>query len=72
METINGVEKSKQVANKPLSAKNRCDQCQAQAYYHAQKDGLGLMFCIHHFKKSEDSLFSQGFGVSDHSWALGE
>ncbi len=41
-----------------LTAADRCDTCQAQAYVEVTVEGYKseLLFCAHHFKKYEEKL----------------
>ena len=40
-----------------MDARDRCDSCQAQAYYLVKMiEGQNLMFCRHHFLKNEEKL----------------
>lgn len=48
--------------NFTLGAKDRCDTCQAGAYYRViMSGGYDLLFCNHHFKKNETGLARAGF-----------
>lgn len=48
-----------------FTAEDRCDSCQAQAYAVAMKEGLTLLFCVHHRKKNYDVLLDEGWTVID-------
>lgn len=39
-----------------FNAEDRCDRCPAQAYMSASRDGLELLFCLHHAKKHRVAL----------------
>lgn len=39
-----------------LSAEDRCDACQAQAYVYVDFEFGDLMFCLHHWNKHKDKL----------------
>ena len=39
-----------------MDARDRCDACQAQAYYLVKMIEGELMFCRHHFLKNEEKL----------------
>lgn len=55
-----------------FKATTRCDNCGAQGYVRAHKNGMDLFFCNHHFKKAEPGLVVQGFSIDDRSWAIGK
>jgi hypothetical protein len=44
---------------------DRCDTCQAQAFVRVAKGPCDLLFCAHHFTKSELALLAQGFQVTE-------
>lgn len=54
----------------PLTAVDRCDRCNAQAYVRATIEGLDLLFCAHHGKEKLPLLLQQGFTVEDESEQL--
>lgn len=60
-----------------LTASDRCDSCNAQAYFEAElpfgegKTGI-LLFCAHHFRKGEDKLRAVASKIKDESWRLEE
>lgn len=60
---------NEQMANL-LTAQDRCDRCQGQAYFIAFKESMTLMFCRHHFLKADEALDAQGFSVIDQSFLL--
>jgi hypothetical protein len=39
-----------------LTANDRCDACQAQAYVHVELESGDLLFCLHHWKKHFNKL----------------
>lgn len=53
-----------------LTANDRCDKCQSQAYFLAIFDSGELYFCRHHFRKHEDSLREHAYYIIDQSEAL--
>ena len=50
------VEEEKEETTYLLDARDRCDTCQAQAYYRCFFDGGTLDFCNHHFTLYQDKL----------------
>lgn len=46
------------LSNTPLTAKDRCDRCSAQAYVLLSVTGTSshLLFCGHHYAKVSDNL----------------
>lgn len=49
---------------------DRCDQCNAQAYYMVIFDSGNLYFCRHHFLANEDVLRETSYHVVDQSEIL--
>lgn len=48
-----------------LGAKDRCDQCQAEALVLVKGVGGELLFCGHHYKKNETALVKFAYEVID-------
>lgn len=44
-----------------FTAQDRCDRCRAQAVASYKKDGLELLFCLHHAKKHNLALECSGW-----------
>lgn len=60
-----------------LNAADRCDTCGSQAYYkvtlvHSGDRLTDLLFCAHHFRKSEDRLRASAIEIVDESSRLEE
>lgn len=56
-----------------LSAQDRCDRCQAQAYVRVLlPGGVDLLFCGHHWSRHEDALRPQAEQVIDETHRLSE
>lgn len=53
-----------------LSAKDRCDECGAQAYGIALYGETELLFCAHHFTKYEVKLKEKATKLIDERWQL--
>ena len=53
-----------------LTALDRCDTCSAQAYYLVGFTEGELLFCRHHFLKSESLLREKSFKIIDESSRL--
>ena len=53
-----------------LTALDRCDTCQAQAYYLVGFLVGELLFCRHHYLKNETKLVKESFKVIDESARL--
>ena len=53
-----------------LDARDRCDTCQAQAYFRCFFDGGTLDFCWHHYNLYEDTLKDVMLDVIDESEKL--
>jgi hypothetical protein len=48
-----------------LTALDRCDRCDAQAYVSASGVSGELLFCGHHYRKVEDSIKEWAFKIID-------
>lgn len=48
-----------------LTAFDRCDRCDAQAYVHAKGVSGELYFCGHHYAKVEKSIGKWAFEIID-------
>ena len=48
-----------------LTANDRCDSCSAQAYVQVFLIEGSLLFCAHHFTKSEDVLTRKAIKIVD-------
>lgn len=56
-----------------LSATDRCDRCQAQAYVRVVlPGGSDLLFCGHHWSRHEDVLRPQAEHILDETHRLAE
>lgn len=56
-----------------LSATDRCDRCNAQAYVRVVLEGGGdLLFCGHHWSRHEDALRSKAQDVIDETHRLSQ
>jgi hypothetical protein len=55
-----------------LTALDRCDRCDAQAYVSAIGVSGELLFCGHHYKKIEDSIKEWAFEINDERDKLNE
>ena len=53
-----------------LDARDRCDSCQAQAYFRCFFDGGTLDFCWHHYNLYENTLKDVMLDVIDESEKL--
>ena len=53
-----------------LTALDRCDSCNAQAYYLVGFTEGELLFCRHHYLKNETKLVKESFKVIDESSRL--
>lgn len=53
-----------------LTANDRCDSCSAQAYVQVFLIEGSLLFCAHHFTKSEDILTKKAIKIVDESHRL--
>lgn len=47
-----------------FSAQDRCDRCAARALASADRDGMELLFCMHHIKEHNLALEMSGWTVS--------
>jgi hypothetical protein len=52
---------------KAIGPQDRCDSCQAKAYYLVQFPYGDLFFCNHHFLKYEDALVEKATDIFDDS-----
>lgn len=56
-----------------LSATDRCDRCQAQAYVRVVlPGGSDLLFCGHHWNRHEEALRPQALEIVDETHRLVE
>lgn len=53
-----------------LTAADRCDRCNAQAYVRATLSGLDLLLCAHHHREHGPALRDQGATVHDETALL--
>jgi hypothetical protein len=53
-----------------LTAKDRCDACQAQAYVYVALESGDLLFCLHHWKENEPVLSQTAVDVIDETERL--
>jgi hypothetical protein len=55
-----------------LTALDRCDRCDAQAYVSASGVSGELLFCGHHYNKVKDSIKEWAFEIVDETGKLNE
>jgi hypothetical protein len=55
-----------------LTAFDRCDRCDAQAYVSASGVSGELLFCGHHYNKVKDSIKEWAFEIVDETEKLNE
>jgi hypothetical protein len=55
-----------------LTANDRCDACQAQAYVYVKLESGDLLFCLHHWRANFKSLSMIATSVVDESGRLFE
>jgi hypothetical protein len=48
-----------------LTAKDRCDRCDAQAWVIVKGVSGELFFCGHHFTKHEEALYNWAYDIVD-------
>jgi hypothetical protein len=48
-----------------LTAKDRCDRCEAQAWVLVKGMSGELYFCGHHFTKHEEALYNWAYDIVD-------
>jgi hypothetical protein len=48
-----------------LTAKDRCDRCDAQAWVIVKGMNGELFFCGHHFTKHEEALYNWAYDIVD-------
>jgi len=53
-----------------LTPQDRCDACQAQAYFQVQFESGELFFCLHHWSVNKDSIVDFALDVVDESARL--
>lgn len=56
----------------PLTAQDRCDRCNAQAYVRVTLPSGELLFCAHHWSRHEDALRPKAIEVHDQTHLLTE
>lgn len=54
----------------PMTAADRCDSCNAQAYVRVFLQQGDLLFCAHHFKENEDYLRTNAVRIHDEMYKL--
>jgi len=52
---------------KAIGSQDRCDSCQAKAYYLVKFPYGDLFFCNHHFVKNEEALVDKATDIFDES-----
>lgn len=52
---------------KAIAPQDRCDSCQAKAYYLVKFPYGDLFFCNHHFVKNEEALVDKATDIFDES-----
>jgi len=55
-------------ASDTLNATDRCDYCGSQAYVWANGVSGDLLFCRHHFLKSEEKIRDWAFEIIDEAY----
>lgn len=58
------------VEERVLTALDRCDSCNSQAYFLVIFDQGELYFCRHHFLKNEEPLREKSYYIVDQSEEL--
>ena len=53
------------ISIEPLTANDRCDSCNAQAYVQVFLQQGDLLFCAHHYKENEDKLIINSVRIHD-------
>ena len=59
------VEELESVETDTMNATDRCDACKSQAYVWVNGVSGDLLFCGHHFAKSEDKIRAYAFEIID-------
>jgi hypothetical protein len=70
METAIVEEVSETTETDTLNATDRCDSCNAQAYVWVNGISGDLLFCGHHFSKSEEKIRAYAFEIIDERYKL--
>jgi hypothetical protein len=52
---------------KAIAPQDRCDSCQAKAFYLVKFPYGDLFFCNHHFVKNEEALLEKATDIFDES-----
>jgi hypothetical protein len=52
-------------AVKAIGPADRCDSCNAKAFYMVRFETGDLFFCRHHFVKFEDALMEKAYEIFD-------
>jgi hypothetical protein len=50
-----------------LTAKDLCDACSSRAYVYVEFESGELLFCLHHWKKHQNSISETAIEVLDES-----
>lgn len=53
-----------------LTTADRCDKCNAQAYFKVELGTGDLLFCYHDYNSSAEKLAPVALNVTDESWKL--
>jgi hypothetical protein len=59
-----------QTEEKVIDIVERCDSCNAQAYFMAIFESGELYFCRHHFMKNEEAITDIAYHIVDQSETL--
>jgi hypothetical protein len=57
---------------KAIAPQDRCDSCNAKAFYMVRFTSGDLLFCRHHFVKNEDAFLEKACDIFDDTDYLGE
>jgi hypothetical protein len=64
------MEQATEDTNYQLTAKDRCDACQSQAYVHVAFEFGDLLFCFHHWQQHQVKLMTIATNVVDEASKL--
>lgn len=62
------MDSSSAITKEPIKAigpSDRCDSCNAKAFYMVRFEPGDLFFCRHHFVKFEDALMEKAYDIYD-------
>lgn len=67
---VSEVSEEVQEPSDTLTTADRCDKCNAQAYFRVELEAGDLLFCYHDYNVAAEKLEPVALNVVDESWKL--